>query len=351
MRKRILFCVFGFIIMAFLPLAGLSRERAENIAGEIASVVQTEEEGEESSEADKEKHEIDKSEESGGDMDGNTFKILDTGSGAVAEVDDRSFCIGALAYEMPPYFNEEALKAQCIACYTHFCRLREKQKSSPDLELKGAYFKADLSQGREYMNDEILKQKWGDKYEEYRQKFENVADEVYGMVLTDGNGEFIDASYFAVSSGMTENARDIFGFESPYLRAVPSPWDLNASGYCSERTVSRKEFDEFLKKENGSYTAEKGIGEAKKTASGSVTSIVIGGVEYTGADIRRIFGLRSAVFRIEADGDDIKFTVRGYGHGVGMSQYGANSMAQQGADYRQIIKHYYSGAEISVLTG
>ena len=348
MRKKILFCLFGFVLMAFLPLAGLGTGGADDTASETAPAVPAGEaaedgtdgrEADEGSEGDTGKD--DENKDLSPEKSNDSFIISDTGSGKTVTVGDREFCIGALAYEMPPYYHEEALKAQCAACYTHFCRLREKQRSSPDPELKGAYFRADLSRGREYMSEDILREKWGDKYDEYRKKLEGCVDSVFGEALRDGNGEFIDTAYFAISSGMTENSEDVFGFESPYLRAVPSPWDRNAAGYCSENRVSRSDFDNILKKENGSYSADKGTGEIRRTGSGTVLVIEAGGVEFSGARIRELFGLRSAVFDIRQDGDGIVFTVKGYGHGVGMSQYGANAMAQQGADYREILRHYY----------
>ena len=311
--------------MAFLPLAGLGAELRNDVEEQSATTAQS----------------TDESSTESSDEQEDSFIILDTGSGETVTLSDREFCIGALAYEMPPYYHEEALKAQCVACYTHFCRLREKQRSDPDPELKGAYFRANLKNGREYLNDELLREKWGDKYDEYRKKLGSAVDSVFGEVLRDGDGALIDTAYFAISSGVTENAEDVFGFESPYLKAVPSPWDLTASGYCTEKTVSHGDLDGILKKENAGYSSEKGIGEVRRTDSGTVLSIEIGGIEYGGARIRELFGLRSAVFDVTRDGESVVFTVKGYGHGVGMSQYGANAMAQQGSDYKEILRHYY----------
>ena len=331
------------MLMAFLPLAGLGTGDACNIAWETPSADTAGEEADkrtDSSEEDTGKDDEDKNISAVKAED--SFIILDTGSGRTVAVGDREFCIGALAYEMPPYYHEEALKAQCAACYTHFCRLREKQRNSPEPELNGAYFRADIKNGREYMSEELLRQKWGDKYDEYRKKLEDCVDSVFGEVLRNENGDLIDTAYFAVSSGMTESSEDVFGFESPYLRAVPSPWDKNAAGYCSEKTVSRGELDEKLKAEKEGYSAEKGIGTIGRTGSGTVLAVEIGGEEFSGARIRELFGLRSAVFDIKQSGDSFVFTVKGYGHGVGMSQYGANAMAHQGSDYREILRHYYN---------
>lgn len=340
LQKKIITAAVGFVIMALLPLLGLGEGNAENMAEEIVSAVQSMSDSQEKSLVKPE----DSEEEPQGDAAANgtdSFVILDTGSGNVVTIDDRSFCVGALAYEMLPSCDEEALKAQCIACYTHFCRLRDSQREKPDDELKGAYLKADLTNGKVYLSDEILKEKWGEQYEKYKSKLSGAVDAVFGKKLTDGNGELIDACYFALSSGMTENAEDIFGFESPYLKAVPSPWDKQAPGWCSEKTVSRKEFYRLLSSGSNEFSEEKGIGEIKRTPGGSIISAEIGGVQFTGMKLREIFGLRSANIEITPKGDNIVFTVKGYGHGVGMSQYGADAMAKQGADYREILLHYY----------
>ena len=292
--------------------------------------------------------------EDGGSI-GEGFCILDTSTGRTMTVDEREFCCGALGYEMAPLYEKEALKAQCVACYTHFCRLREKQRAKPDKELNGADFKADLSKNEYYLTDEAMRKKWGDYYQRSRENIDTAVDECFGEVLCDDKGALIDAAYFALSSGQTENAKDIFGFDSPYLRAVPSPFDLNAPDQISEVTVSAEELCAALKSIDKDFALPDNkdgrISEPDRTSSGSVIRLSIGGHEFTGAQIRTAFGLRSANFDAADNGDSFVFTVHGYGHGVGMSQYGANVLAKQGSDYKEILRHYYGDAAVSAYRG
>ena len=279
----------------------------------------------------------------------NEFKILDTGSGNIISVDDRTFCCGALAYEMLPNSEKEALKAQCIACYTHFCRLRENSRKNPDNELNGADFKADLSSGEYYMSDDIMKSRWGNLYEQSRKKIEQAVDECNFTVITDNEGQLIDAAYHAMSSGMTESAEDIFGKADEHLVPVSSPWDKAAPDYISEETVSVQEFCEKLLDGDTKKYSENLPDSIKRTNSGAVLEAAIDGKAYTGAEIRYLFSLRSADFDIKLNKDSATFTVRGYGHGVGLSQTGAEGMAKDGSDYREILLHYYSKCELRTI--
>ena len=277
------------------------------------------------------------------------FRILDTGSGNIVSVDDRTFCCGALAYEMVPNSEKEALKAQCIACYTHFCRLRENSRTNPDSELNGADFKADLSNGEYYMSDDIMKSRWGKLYEQSKKKIENAVDECGFTVLTDSDGQLIDAAYHAMSSGMTESAEDIFGKADEHLVPVSSPWDKAAPDYLSEKSVAVQEFCENLLDGDTQKYSENLSPIIKRTKSGAVLEAEICGRTYTGAEIRNLFSLRSADFDIEFCKDSVKFTVRGYGHGVGLSQTGAEGMAKDGADCREILLHYYTSCELKTI--
>lgn len=283
----------------------------------------------------------------------NCFKILDEDTGEIITVDDRTFCYGAVAAEMIPSFEQEALKAQCVACYTHFCRLRNIQRSEPDSSLKGADFSAKLSENQYYMSDSAMKKSWGNLYDESLKNIKTAVDDVFGEVLTDSDGNLIIAAYHAVSGGATENCVDVFGQEVSYLQAVASPGDFSAPGYLSEITVDEKDFKNKILAENKnadlSGSADKWIGKSEKTNSGTVKNIKIGGENFSGAKIRELFGLKSANFDVSYKDSSFEFTVRGYGHGVGMSQYGAEYMAQQGADYKEILSWYYQGAKLEKL--
>ena len=225
------------------------------------------------------------------------------------------------------------------------------QRNDPDPELKGADLSADLSKNQIWLSDNAMKKKWGNLYERSRERINKAVDECFGKVLCDDKGGLIDAAYFALSSGNTENSKDIFGFDSPYLRSVPSPFDLKAPDQISKKTVSRDDLLAALKALNKEMKlpekADGRTGTPERTNAGSVLKIRIGSCEFTGAEIREAFGLRSSNFDVTDNGDSFEFTVRGYGHGVGMSQYGANSLAQQGSDYKEILRHYYGDAHIT----
>ena len=263
------------------------------------------------------------------------FRIRDVSTGETIVVDEWEFCRGALAYEMMPGFEEEALKAQAVALYTHFCRLREKNRD------KEEDITADLSKGEIYLTEDILREKWGKDYEKNQKKTAAAVKSVQGLVIKGSDGSLIDAAYHAISPGNTENSRDIFGFDSENLRSAASPWDEAAPGFLTKTEVSG---EEFRKKTGGEEIRIK-----KRTAAGTVLSAVVGNKEYTGAELRKLFSLRSAAFEVSRRDNKYIFTVRGYGHGVGLSQYGANGMAKDGADYKEILCHYYGKINIGTL--
>lgn len=265
----------------------------------------------------------------------NEFRILDTSSNKIVNIGEREFCIGAVAYEMPPDFQKEALKAQCIACYTYFSEMRQNSDKEYD-------FSADLSNNEFYIKD---------LSDESRKKISQAVDEVFKKVLTDKNGNMIKVAYHAISSGQTESAKDIFGFESEYLQPVSSAGDVNVSGYLSQKEISSKRFKEIMLSKNIKLDDEPDtwIGDIERTQSGTVKSIQIGDKNISGADMREMFSLRSANFDISYSNNKFILLVYGYGHGVGMSQYGAESMAEQGASYEEIIHHYYGNCNIEKI--
>lgn len=189
--------------------------------------------------------------------------------------------------------------------------------------------------------------KWGDKYETYEKKIEEAVKDVFGKTIT-YDGEIITAAFHAISCGQTFSAEEVWGKDVPYLKSVTSAGDKLSPDYSSTLTLTA---DAFKKAFAGSGAelggdAKKWIGEIKKTDSGYISCAVIGEKEFTGAQMREKLGLRSACFEIKCTDDEFKITVHGYGHGVGMSQYGADYMARQGSDWQEIIKHYYTGVEI-----
>lgn len=277
------------------------------------------------------------------------FKVLDEATGEILNINIKDFLIRSVACEMDPDFETEALKAQTVAAFTYFKNLQKKQKSNPKEELKGCDFKVNSENRIYYMTEKTLKERWGDNYEKYHEKFSNLVESVLGEVLKK-DGEYIKALYFSISSGNTENIKDVFGSDESYLVSVPSPYDQLAPGYLSKKEITTKDFldtiENKLNKSIGINEQNNIIGQIEKTKTGMVKNIQIGNENITGRKIREFFDLRSANFDIEKIDNKIIFTVRGYGHGVGLSQYGANEMAKHGATYSQILSWYYKGANL-----
>lgn len=276
------------------------------------------------------------------------FKILDISSGEILTLSDEEFLIGAIAAEMPPSYETEALKAQCVAAYTCYAKKRADERENPHEELKGADFSADLSQKMIYLTPERMKDDCGDSYNDIYNKIKSVVESVKGEVLT-YKGEIITCTYFAISSGTTDSFEDVFGSSLPYLVSVSSPYDMLAPNYKSEKTVTADEFKKTISdiSKNADFSKEEQnwLGKVERTASETVQTITIGGQKLKGSEIRKAFGLKSACFEVKYKDGKFTFTVKGYGHNVGMSQYGANEMAKQGATYLEILHHYYSNRD------
>ncbi len=276
------------------------------------------------------------------DIRSDTFRIKDSATGRITEIPDREFCVGALAYEMQPGFETEALKAQTVALYTFFCRKRRlAQSKGEDHDIT-----ADLSAGQTYLSDALLRKKWGNQYDTSIKKIKAAVKSVFGEIMADSSGEPIDACYHAISPGATENAADVFGKADPHLVSAASPYDTAAPGYITTLTLEAGELRRRLSSADSSISfsgdPSQYFGQTRRTGSGSVLRISICGKEFTGQDIRKALGLRSAAFETEYQDGKFIFTVRGYGHGAGMSQWGAQIMAQQGSDYYEILRRYYS---------
>ena len=184
---------------------------------------------------------------------------------------------------------------------------------------------------------------WGNSYNAYYDKVKNAVYSTKGQYLT-YNGKYIDALYFSTSNGRTENAENVWSTAYPYLVSVESPWDVGIPSYSGSKSIPMSTIAEKL---NVPLTSSSQIKILERTVGNRVKTISICDKKYTGVEIRTIFGLKSADFDISTSGNNIVFTTRGYGHGVGMSQYGANLMAKAGYSYRDILKHYYTGVAIN----
>lgn len=337
MKGKTAWCMILFLLLLLIPLIALGAKIPDKESGPPAS-----------SAAESSQSAPQSATGPGSTQTAAVFKILDEPTGEVLTVDDKEFLYGAVVTEMSPESPIEALKAQAVSAYTYYSRLRAQQKEKPDTSLKGADFSADISGWKLYTTKAEMQKRWGSKFDTYYQTLGKVADAVYGQTLQD-DGQLICATYYAISSGNTEAAKDIWGGDYSYLVPVASPGDLYASGYSTTVTLAPQQVQQASQKQWGislNGDPSKWFGKAERTASGSVTNQTIGGKTVKGGEVRTAFGLRSANYTVTYANDKFTFSVKGYGHGVGMSQAGAEYMAQHGSNYKQILEWYYPGAKL-----
>ncbi|THE10953.1 stage II sporulation protein D [Bacillus timonensis] len=251
------------------------------------------------------------------------------------------YVVGVLAKEMPAKFELEALKAQALAARTYVVRhmLSEEKIGVPD----GADV-SDTTNHQVYKSIEELKAEWKGDYDWKIKKITQAVKETQGQILT-YDGAPIDAQFFSTSNGYTENSQDYYSNEYPYLKSVKSPWDVNTEKFYDQVQMSVADFEQKLGIKIGSGNE---IGKVTaRTQSNRVATVEIGGKSFTGREVRETLGLRSTDFTLERKGNQVVIKTKGYGHGVGMSQYGADGMAKEGKNYKEIVAHYYQGVEIT----
>lgn len=271
------------------------------------------------------------------------FRICDTETGETTDIKAEDYIFGVLAAEMPALYETEALKAQAVAAYTFACRKKAENKD------KSYDITNDHTIDQSFISEEKAVERWGERAEEYRKKLKEVIKQTENYMIT-YDGKPITAVYHAISSGKTESSENVWGTALPYLKSVASPEDKLSPDYISKLTVSEKELSDKLSDEcDIKGDAENYFKAIKRTESGTVKTVAVCGSEIKGARIRDIFGLRSSNFEIEYSDGSFVFTVYGYGHGVGMSQYGANYMAKQGSDFKEILTHYYSDCKVEKI--
>ena len=265
----------------------------------------------------------------------------------VREMDMQDYLLGVVAAEMPADFAPESLKAQAVAARTYALYCRDSRRH------ENADVCADFACCQAYLDDGTLRKNWGADYAAKREKIAAAVAATDGEILCYG-GQAIFAAFHSSSAGCTEDCGAIWS-ELPYLVSVWSPEGADSvPNYVSTRSLSPLDFrDTLLAARPGadfSGEPETWLGELTRDRSGRVESLTLGGERFTGAELRALFSLRSTAFTLDYDGDFL-FTVTGFGHGVGMSQYGANVLAGEGADYREILAHYYPGTELKQFGG
>lgn len=268
-----------------------------------------------------------------------TLRVLRRESGEVEEMSVEDYLFSVVAAEMPALYETEALKAQTVAAYTY--AMRKAEASDKDYDITD-----DSSVDQAFTSRDKAREKWGENADTYEEKIRSAVKSVLYETVT-YNGKLILAAYHAISSGKTENAADIWGGEYSYLVSVESAGDKLSPNYLSIVTFTEEEFKEKLSDlVSLSGDAASWFGDIGKTDSGSVMTAVVGGKAVSGGEIRNALSLRSSNFDLSYADGVFTFTVRGYGHGIGMSQYGAHYLAQQGKNYKEILLHYYPGCKV-----
>lgn len=278
------------------------------------------------------------------------IKVWNEEKSKVEKVDFEEYVINVVACEMPASFEMEALKAQAVAARTYaMSKIIKFEAKEPENHPKAPI--CNTTHCQVYKNKSALMEEHGEGFEEEGyEKIKKACEETAGQMLY-YKGELVTQPlFFSSSGGQTENSEDVFSDEYPYLVSVSSPYEDGAS-----HSDEQKIFDlgDFVKLINSNYT-DRNTGDIEasdvkilsRTAGGRVDKISIGECVYSGTEVRNALDLSSTLFYTEFEGNNIIFTSDGYGHGVGMSQYGANGMAKEGNDYKQILTHYYTGTEV-----
>lgn len=268
------------------------------------------------------------------EVDNSIYVNVRRNDGRVVNLELEDYVTGVVGAEMPALFNIEALKAQAVIARTYALKANSSGKTLSDNEST-----------QSYKDNGELASMWGSNFDSYYSKIKSAVNSTSGMYLT-YNGNYIEAVYHSTSNGRTEDSNNVWGNYYPYLVSVDSIYDNSNPSYSVSKSFSYFELSSKLGVNVNEDTEFNILGY---TSGGRVSSISVGGVEFSGVSFRNMLGLRSADFDISKTDGDVVITTRGYGHGVGMSQYGANGMAKAGYSYRDILLHYYSGVGIEQL--
>ena len=263
-------------------------------------------------------------------IDNNIYVTVYRSNGDVINLDIEEYLIGVVGAEMPASFNIEALKAQAIVARTYTLK-----------KIANNQILTDTVSTQVYKDNFQLKDIWKGDFDKYYNKIKTAVDSTKGLYIT-YNGTYIDAVYHSTSNGKTEDAIYVWGNDIPYLKSVDSPWDVNATSYLRTEI---KDFNTVLNILGVDLNTDD-FEILEKNDSGRVIKVKVGNNIYSGVELRNLLNLRSTDFDLAIDNGNLIITTKGYGHGVGMSEYGANGMANSGYNYEQILKHYYQGIDI-----
>ncbi len=284
----------------------------------------------------------------GGSRDRGRVVRLARQDGSVEELTMEEYLWGVVAAEMPASFEPEALKAQAAAARTYTVGLQNAAvPKHPDAQLCD-----DSRCCQAYLDREAAEARWGIQAEAFGEKITRAVAQTDGLGVL-YQGDPIQAVFFSSAAGRTVDAVEVWGNQVDYLKGVDSPEGDEVPNYHSQVALTPEEVrDLVLEKYPGAdLSQEPGqwFSDVEYSSSGSVSGLKLGGVSLTGTQVRALLGLRSASFSVAFRDGSFVFDVTGYGHGVGMSQYGANAMAKSGSTFREILTWYYTGTEVGFL--
>ncbi len=277
----------------------------------------------------------------------NKIKLLHSSTQEVEEIELDTYLLGVVSSEMPASFEQEALKAQALVArtYTMYKIINGSKHENADICDNSTCCQAWISKEERLnkWNEEERKTNWA--------KIENAVNSTKGKIVT-YDGKPINAFFHSNSGGTTDTATNVWGGTNyPYLQAVETSGEDSYSQYSSQVSVTKEEFTAKIKEYHSDFEIDfksnNPIKILEYTDGDRIKTIKIGNLNLSGVEVRTMFGLKSAKFEIKIEDNNIKFSVIGYGHGVGMSQTGADSMAKQGKNCEEIIKHYYTGVKIT----
>ncbi len=266
------------------------------------------------------------------------IRVKDVSKNVVISVPFEDYIKGVLAGEMPANFELEALKAQAVAARS-YALVRISQNQSKEYDV------VNTTDNQVYLTDEVLKEKWKNEYVSKINKIKKAVNDTKGEYLS-YDGKVVEALFFSTSTGKTENSEEVFSSKVPYLRSVVSKWDEESPVYMDTSIFT---LSDFYQKLNLKYNEKLDYKILETTSTGRIKKITINGQEFNGRDFASKLKLRSNYFSITQNGTNITINTKGYGHGVGMSQYGALGMAKEGYKYDQILKYYYQNVEIKKI--
>lgn len=290
-----------------------------------------------------------------------TVRVLNNKTGQVMELPLDTYLVGVVSAEMPASFHQSALAAQAVAARTYAIKRVRLSVSADSSAHPQADLCTDPSHCQAWKGDDELRRDWGVlHYYSYHRRIVNAVESTSGLVAT-YQGELIDPVYHSTCGGATENSEDVWVYRLPYLRSVACTYCSGAPHYQEQATLSWNELYEKLNlpqsvpvvagsgKDSKSTQANSGPAAIKvmsKSATGRVKTLSVDQRQFAGTEVRSRLGLASTRFTWQADGRGVTFRTQGYGHGVGLCQYGAQGLAQEGRSPAEILKYYYQGVEI-----